>query len=486
MTASILDRVLACPGLPVLPPVTAELMELIHAPQAEPAEVDALLQRDPVLAGKILDAVNSRHFELSEPCTTIGGAVASIGLDPVRSLAAGFSLMGVTKCCEAQLDLLDFWRRGLMSAAAARHIAVVTCGCNPQDAFIAALMQDIGMAAMHSALGQTYVDVLAGADGNHRVLPRRERTLLGVTHAEVGALLGRKWSLPVWLVDPIRRHHCRHAGDSDHSPIVNTVVMGCQISYLCLAPLRKPDVARAGAMSRRFFGLSSIEARALLAGASGEARRLLAGLNGRGDGLADAGAILTVANEALVAHRADTRELSGAGPAVADSLVGVSDRAGFDRELTARFAQTRDAGGRLSLILIEIDELAAPRDGRGPAGQTVMGALAPVLRSDGSGDCIVSLYGPDTFAVIVPGASRFESAKLAERLRQAIGQQRIEADSDGRELRVTASVGVAALEPEVADRLAEPGPLLRLADGALRTARKAGRNCVRIFSPKAA
>ena len=98
--------------------------------------------------------------------------------------------MGVTKCCEVQLDLLDFWRRGLMSAAAARHIAVVTRGCNPQDAFIAALMQDIGMVAMHTALGQTYADVLAGADGNHRVLPRRERTRLGITHAEVGALLG--------------------------------------------------------------------------------------------------------------------------------------------------------------------------------------------------------------------------------------------------------------------------------------------------------
>jgi PleD family two-component response regulator len=49
---------------------------------------------------------------------------------------------------------------------------------------------------------------------------------------------------------------------------------------------------------------------------------------------------------------------------------------------------------------------------------------------------------------------------------------------------VTASVGVAALEPEVAGRLAEPGPLLHLADEALRTARRAGRNCVRVFSPR--
>ena len=324
MTTSILDKVISGPRLPVLPPVAVELMELIHDPDVEPAAIDVLLKRDPDLAARILEAVNSQHFEPTHPCTTVGGAAASIGVSPIRSLTAGFSLMDVTTCCQPDLDLLDYWRRCLMSAGAARYIAVATQGCDPQDAFIAALMQDIGMLAMQTALGQAYFDVLARAHGNHRMLPRWERTSLGVTHAEVGAMLGRKWNLPMRLVEPIRRHHHRNAGDSEHAPIVNTVVLGCHISYLCAAPMRESDVARAGAMSRMFFNLSSSEARTLLAGA--------------------------------------------------------------------------DAG----------------------------------------------------------------------------------------HLQVTASVGVAALEPEVAQRLAEPGPLIHLADEALRMARRAGRNCVRIFSPKAA
>jgi diguanylate cyclase (GGDEF)-like protein len=493
MTAPILDKVLSCPSLPVLSPVAVELMDLIRNPLVEPADVDQLLDRDPVLAGKILDAVNSRHFELGQPCTTIDRAVATIGLHTLRSLAAGFSLMDLTTCYEVQLDLLDYWRRCLMSAAAARHIAVVTQGCNPQDAFIAALMQDIGMLAMQSALGQAYEDVLVRSNGNHRVLPRWERTQLGITHAEVGAVLGRQWNLPVRLVEPIQRHHYRHAGNSSHTPIVNTVVLGCQVSYLCTEPMREPDVARAGAMSRRLFGLSSTEARALLAGASGEARTLSAGLEEQGGLLADAGAILNVANEALLEHhcnharQAATLEIPATVPAAQEGLIGIEDRAGFDRELAARFAQARAQGDCLSLILIEIDELAAPRDEHDPAaGDNVMNALAPVVRSDGPGDHTVSLYGPGAFAVIVPGASRFESAKLAERLRKAIARQRIEAGGADGELQVTATFGVAALEPDVAGRLEDPGPLLRLADQALRNARKAGRNCVRIFSPKAA
>jgi diguanylate cyclase (GGDEF)-like protein len=325
------------------------------------------------------------------------------------------------------------------------------------------------------------------------VLPRWEKTQLGITHAEVGAVLGQKWNLPVRLVEPIQRHHYRHAGDSSHTPIVNTVVLGCQISYLCTGPMREPDVARAGAMSRRLFGLSSNEARALLAGASGEARELSAGIEEHSGGLADAGAILNVANQALVEHhchhtrQAASLELPTAIPAAQENPIGVEDRAGFDRELAACFTQAHAEGDCLSLILIEIDKLKAACDEDEPAaGDTVMSALVPVLRSDGPGDHTVCLYRPGTFAVIVPGATRFESAKLAERLRKAIGRQRIETGGAGGEIQVTATLGVAALEPEVADRLDDPRLLVRLADTALGNGKRAGRNRVRVFCPKAA
>jgi diguanylate cyclase (GGDEF)-like protein len=492
MTNSILDTVISCPSLPVLPPVAVELMELIHDPDVEPAAIDALLKGDPELAAKILEAVNSQHFEPTNPCTTVGGAAQAIGLSPIRSLTAGFSLMDVTTCYESNLDLLDYWRRCLMSAGAARYIAAATQGCDPQDAFIAALMQDIGMLAMQTALGPVYFDLLSRAHGNHRLLPRWEKTSLGVTHAEVGAMLGRKWNLPVRLVEPIRRHHHRDAGDSDHTPIVNTVVLGCQISYLCTPPMRASDVARAGAMFRRFFDLSSSEARTLLVGASRDASSLSKQLVAKGDRFADTGTILAEANKALIADQCrQVREAPApiqpvVAPTVADGLSGVGDRAGVERELATRFRRARSRGDCLSLILIEIDELATVRDGHGPASTAVMRALTPLLRDGDSGDRIVGLFGPGTFALIVPGASRFDSARLAEHLRQVIERQQIDTGGADGHLRVTASVGVAALEPVVAGRLAEPGPLLHLADEALRTARRAGRNCVRIFSPKAA
>ena len=52
---------------------------------------------------------------------------------------------------------------------------------------------------------------------------------------------------------------------------------------------------------------------------------------------------------------------------------------------------------------------------------------------------------------------------------------------DGKTLQVTASLGVASFEP--GGLLTTPVHLIKAADMALYTAKKSGRNCVRVFSP---
>ena len=194
MSATSLDKVLSSPKLPTLPAVAVKLLQLTSDPDVEVGDIAELVQYDQALSAKILKTINSSYYSLQQPCPSIKRALAYLGLSTVKSLVLGFSLVDMTRHNNG-FDLMDYWRRCVYSAAAARRIAMVTGTCDPNEAFIAALMQDIGMLAMHSVLGDEYNQLLEETHGNHMMVPHCEHSSLGFDHAEVGAELGERWNL---------------------------------------------------------------------------------------------------------------------------------------------------------------------------------------------------------------------------------------------------------------------------------------------------
>ncbi len=76
---------------------------------------------------------------------------------------------------------------------------------------------------------------------------------------------------------------------------------------------------------------------------------------------------------------------------------------------------------------------------------------------------------------------------MAEQLRKAIADETVDlrgAAGSADSIKVTASLGVTALEPDSSDEWKQAGTLFRAAEGALYAAKTAGRNCVRVFSAK--
>ncbi len=114
----MLEKILSSPDLPSLPKVAMELLELTRDPDVELMEIARLVQYDPALSSKILRTVNSSYYGLAEPAPTIKRALTYLGMNTLKSLVLGFSLIDVTKQSQNGFDLIDYWRRGLFSAAA--------------------------------------------------------------------------------------------------------------------------------------------------------------------------------------------------------------------------------------------------------------------------------------------------------------------------------------------------------------------------------
>ena len=80
------------------------------------------------------------------------------------------------------------------------------CG-DADEAFLAALIQDVGMIALWKHYGDRFIQVQDLADASHQALPELERRHFDVDHAEIGAAMLEGWKFPTHIVDVVRLHH---------------------------------------------------------------------------------------------------------------------------------------------------------------------------------------------------------------------------------------------------------------------------------------
>jgi two-component system, cell cycle response regulator len=93
---------------------------------------------------------------------------------------------------------------------------------------------------------------------------------------------------------------------------------------------------------------------------------------------------------------------------------------------------------------------------------------------------MVARYGGEEFAVILPGTTRIAAAKLAEAIRRRVAAMDL-AGPEGQTLHVTTSIGVATHDGSFFTHAAQ---FIKAADQGVYAAKRAGRNCVRIFAPR--
>jgi diguanylate cyclase (GGDEF)-like protein len=490
-----LETILACQNLPSLPAVALEVMELSRDDDVDVTEIAHVVQYDPALTSKILKSVNSSYYGLSKPCPTISRAVTYLGLNTVRSLVLAFSLVDLTRRDEGTLDLLTYWRRCLYSAAAARRIALMLQSCDPEEAFIASLMQDIGMLVLDSALDRAYAAVVDEAGEDHEHLPAAERDTFGFDHADAGARLAEQWRLPHQLIEPIRLHHQPVSPTCD--VLVATTSLAFQTHRLISRQATLATLSGPLFMIADVLDISLPDIQSLIVTTTEDVRELAGLLNVEVGSAPNTAAILAEAEELRLTHQMNmqrqTQQLQEANEQLSlqnmtDPLTGIANRKRFDETFAERFMLARSLHGCLGLVLVDCDRFKVVNDTYGhQVGDTVLMELARRLEDETDEDGLVCRYGGEEFAVILPGADRIATTKLAERLRQRIESVPVTTDLDGdvsHRLNITASCGAAALQPASAVAITSPPLLLLAADKALYVAKSSGRNQVRIFKPR--
>ena len=157
-----------------------------------------------------------------------------------------------------------------------------------------------------------------------------------------------------------------------------------------------------------------------------------------------------------------------------DYLTGLNNRRHFMELAEIELARAQRHGHPLAVFMLDIDHFKQFNDTYGhKAGDTVLQALARIMRDTLRTADILGRVGGEEFAGLLPETDLTEAQEVAERLRLAVEQAAVVFEA-GLPQHFTVSIGVS----ELPDKASNLDILLNAADRALYRAKDAGRNRV--------
>lgn len=489
----LMDRVFNSPQLPSMPAIALKIIELVQQDEVDVDKIAKTISLDPALSTKMLKTVNSSFYGQPKTVGSVHQAVVVLGLNSVKTLALGFSLVNnLTGAGGGAFNQMAFWRRSLFSATAAKQFCEELNIVQAEEVFMSSLLQDVGELALAQVLGGQYGALLRKAKGDHRLLSGFEREVLGADHAEVGGKLAESWGLPPLLVESIRLHERPEDAPENLLPLIRTVYAGALAAELIEHP---EDEERVGAFYRvvcEWFEMEQPSAESLLRSVfknASEAQRLFELPTGE---LGDPDAIMAEAAKALARLNQEGEQAKQALKQTVreqqetehtDPLTGLPNRRQFDEQLDEHFLHV--APDRpLSVVFVDIDQFDKVNAAHGrPWGDAVLRIISAALRITADEFGVVYRYEDDDFTVLCPGMNRTDAALLAEQLRATVELMEcsIGSGDQAKIAKVTASIGVVTYDGSAFKR---PEQMVKAASKGVFAAKDGGRNRVRVFVPR--
>lgn len=199
-------EVIARKNLPTIPPVLAGIVSLIDSDTAGARRLVELIERDQSLTAKLLRLANSAFFGQSRRVSTVPRAILLLGFTTVRNLALGVKVWETLGGDVARKRLEELWAHAVVTAVCAKALTSRLRLCDPDEAFTAGLLHDVGRLVIAVRFRDLYWETLGGAAELGPVIELEQGTF-GVDHAEVGGWLLEAWNLPPLIVEAVRQHH---------------------------------------------------------------------------------------------------------------------------------------------------------------------------------------------------------------------------------------------------------------------------------------
>ncbi len=240
MKASVLDTIKKSAAVPSMPQVVVRFLEIMQDPNFEYRDLAKVLSSDPGTVSEVLRLSNSALFGIRNKVVSLQHALTLLGPKRTRSLLLGRYLVDAMskKKRVTGMDMSYFWRRSLAASVIAARFADAVKPRLREEAFIAAVLADIGIPILAETFEKAYSSIAARYAPHGLALTAEEEIeAVDVSHAQVSAMILTHWRLPDEVSTAVNLHQSTHPGVGGPADIARLLNSADRIAkLLCEVP----------------------------------------------------------------------------------------------------------------------------------------------------------------------------------------------------------------------------------------------------------
>lgn len=192
-----------------LPPSPGGIMRIttvLRDYNASTGKIAEAINFEPALVTRILRLANSPLYALEKNVATIQHAIAAVGTLVIHDIVM-MELTSATfaKAIYRSAEVRKIWQHSLAVGLLSRELSRMLKNRGTEESFVCGLLHDIGKIILISH----DPDAMSGVSesSSESEMLRSEVARFGYNHAEVGALVARRWGLPDEVCLSLLNHH---------------------------------------------------------------------------------------------------------------------------------------------------------------------------------------------------------------------------------------------------------------------------------------
>jgi len=201
--------------IPAMPNVIMKILTVMKNDTSNLGELAELMSYDQSLCAKVLALVNSAYYGFTQQINSISRALPLLGLQKVKNIVVAVAM----KPMLINQGDKNLWEHSVRVAIACETYAKFSKIMDENEAFVVGFLHDIGKIALNLSDFKKYKGVISAVEFGANIL-ESEKLYFKCDHTQTGALLAKRWQLPILITNVIKYHH---------NPEASSVVEVCKL-----------------------------------------------------------------------------------------------------------------------------------------------------------------------------------------------------------------------------------------------------------------